>query len=789
MTVRRPLTEGWSLVAGQGSGVPENVAGRSVAAAVPGCVHTDLLAAGLIPDPYLGDNEAELTWIGETDWTYRTTFTWSGEDEDRVDLVCDGLDTVATVTLNGVELGRTANMHRGYRFPVRDHLRVGANSLVVDFASPLRYARKFPDLPHGYDRPYNQIRKMACNFGWDWGPALVTSGIWRPIALDSWSVARLGTVRPQVDLDGTVGVRADLVRAGDEPLVLIATAGGSTAKVSIAAGTSYVEASLTVPNPQVWWPRGYGDQPLYDLEVTLATGDGVVLDRWQRRIGFRSVALDTAPDDEGSAYTVVVNDGPVFVKGANWIPDDCFPTRVTRERYEQRLRQACEAGVNYLRVWGGGIYESDDFYDVADELGLLVGQDFLFACAAYTEEERLREEIAAEAREQVIRLASHPSLVTWTGNNECIWGFHDWGWREQLADVTWGAGYYFDLLPKVVAELDPTRPYWPGSPYGGDPDRYPNDPGHGSTHQWDVWWKSPDYAGYRASVPRFVAEFGFQGPANWPTMQHGYHQKAADGDAKIAAALETYLPPHRDEDDWHYLAQLNQARAISLGVEHFRSYRGRCMGTVVWQLNDCWPVVSWAAIDGEGRRKLLWHALRHSYAPRLLTFQPRGDTVALIAVNDSTDRWQHEVVVRRVALDGSELATVRLEIDAPAGTASTLELPVDVAVPGDERAELLVADGTWWTFTTDREMAYPKAQYDAVVEPAPDGARVVVTARTILRDLVLFPDRLDPAASVDTALVNLLPGETASFMIRCDRPLQAAELTVRPALRCVNDLR
>ncbi|MEV0797582.1 glycoside hydrolase family 2 protein [Kribbella sp. NPDC050281] len=789
MTRRQPIDQGWSLAVGNGSAVPTNVAGRRVPATVPGCVHTDLLAAGLIPDPYHGDNEAQLGWIGESDWSYRTTFSWTDEGDDRVDLVCDGLDTVATVILNGVEIGQAANMHRSHRFDVRDLLRPGDNSLTVDFASPLRYARGFPDLPHGYDKPYNQIRKMACNFGWDWGPALVTSGIWRPIALQSWSVARLDNVRPLVSRNGRVEVRADVAWAGHEPLLLTATVGGVAVQVAVAPGTPHVEAGLTVPDPAIWWPRGYGDQPLYDLEVTLATSDGRALDRWQRRIGFRSVVLDTTPDEDGSAYTLVVNDLPVFVKGVNWIPDDCFPSRLTRERYAHRLRQACEAGVNYLRVWGGGIYESDDFYDVADELGLLVGQDFLFACAAYSEEEPLHGEVAAEAREQVVRLASHPSLVTWTGNNECVWGFHDWGWREQLADRTWGAGYYFDLLPKTVAELDPTRPYWPGSPYAGDPDIYPNEPGHGSTHQWDVWWKDPDYAGYRASVPRFVAEFGFQGPANWSTMQHGYHQKAADGDAKIAAALEAYMPPHRDEDDWHYLAQLNQARAISLGIEHFRSHRGRCMGTVVWQLNDCWPVVSWAAIDGEGRHKPLWYALRHSYAPRLLTFQPRGDTVALIAVNDGIDTWQEEVVVRRIALDGTELAAIRLEIDAPANSALTLELPAAVATPGDERTELLVAGGVWWTYVSDRDIAYPKAGYDAVVESAPDGTRVVVTARTLLRDLTLFPDRLDPSASVDTAMVNLLPGETASFTIRSDRPLEAAELTTRPVLRCLNDLR
>jgi beta-mannosidase len=795
------LHEGWTLTPGPDADVPAAVMAGPVRATVPGCVHTDLLAAGLIPDPYEGENETGLGWIGEADWVYRTAFDWADDDggateSSTVDLVCEGLDTVATVTLNGVELGRTANMHRGYRFPVRSALRSGSNELAVAFESPLRYARRqrdeFPGRPHGYVHPYNQIRKMACNFGWDWGPTLVTSGIWRPIGLASWSHARLAQVRPEVSADGAVEVRADLAWAGPpgEPVVLTATVGQATARVTVAPGAAKTAVAVNVANPALWWPRGYGAQPLYDLEVTLSTVDGTELDRWRRRIGFRSVRLDAAADALGSEYTLVVNGRPLFVRGVNWIPDDCFPSRMTRERYAHRLRQACDAGANYVRVWGGGIYESEDFYDAADELGLLVGQDFLFACAAYPEEPPLREEVAAEAEEHVARLASHPSLVTWTGNNECVWGYHDWDWQERLGDRSWGASYYLDLLPSIVAELDPTRPYWPGSPYSGSPDRHPNDPRYGSTHQWNVWAKTPDYLRYRESVPRFVAEFGFQGPPTWPTMEHGYHQKAREGDAKIDAALAAHFPAPRDDDDWHYLAQLNQARAVSLGVEHYRSHRGVCMGTVVWQLNDCWPVASWAAVDGEGRYKPLWYALRHSYQPRLLTIQPRDGSVAVVAVNDDTMPWAGTVMVRRVGFDGLELAAAALNLAVPAGDAVTLPIPPSVATPGDPRAELLVADCSaraWWFFVPDREAAYPPADYEAAVTRTADGTQVTVTARTLLRDVTLFPDRLDPGSTVDTALITLLPGESATFAVRTQLALDAVALTAAPVLRCVND--
>jgi beta-mannosidase len=780
---------------------------------VPGCVHTDLLAAGLISDPFLDDNETLLGWIGRADWTYETTFDWTDSGDPRVDLVCAGLDTLATLTVNGTEVGHTANMHRGYRFPVKHLLREGTNDLRVRFDSPYRYAEalrdELGDRPNAYPEPFNFIRKMACNFGWDWGPNLVTSGIWRPIGLDSWREARLARVRPLVTVDSGVGqiaVHVDLERTGDEPLRVTAAVAGAHAEVTVEPGQSSTVVQLEVHDPALWWPRGYGDQPLHDLDISLSTVDGTALDSWRRRIGFRSVRIDTTPDEHGSAFTVVVNDVPVFARGVNWIPDDPFPNRVDRQRYATRLGQACAAGVNAIRVWGGGIYETDDFYDVADELGLLVAQDFLFACAAYPEEEPLRSEVAAEARHQVVRLAHHPSLLIWTGNNENIWGYADWGWPERLAGRTWGEGYYHDLLPGVVAELDPTRPYWPGSPYSGDRARHPNDPSHGTMHIWDVW-NTDDYLKYRSYTPRFVAEFGYQGPPAYATLRRAlsddplapdspgmrHHQKAVDGDAKLQRGLDAHLPVPRDFDDWHYLTQLNQARAVSVGIEHFRSLYPVCMGSVVWQLNDCWPVTSWAAVDGDGRPKPLWYALRRVYADRLLTIQPRDGGLALIAVNDGPTQWTVEIPVTRLTIAGEPRAKTSVELSVPPRGATTVPLPVDLSTSDDSLRELLLADAedqrAWWFFAEDRDITYPRASYDAVVEPADDGGmRVTVTAHTILRDLTLYPDRLDPSATVDGAMITLLPGEAHTFTVHSAHSLDPARLTTKPVLRCVNDL-
>jgi beta-mannosidase len=814
------LHDGWSLRLVAGEEIPDwftSAAPATVAAQVPGCVHTDLLAAGLIPDPFVDDNEVRLSWIGRAEWAYETSFDWTGTGDDRIDLVCEGLDTVARVELNGAEIGRTQNMHRGYRFDTAAGLREGNNVLRIGFASAYAYAEglagRLGQRPGAYDQPFNFIRKMACNFGWDWGPTVVTAGIWRPIGLHAWSVARLARVRPLVSVlggDGRVEVHVDLERTTDAPVVVTASTGDVAASVTVAAGEGSAVVALTVPEARLWWPRGLGDQARYPLTVTLTTDDGRPLDVWRRRIGFRTVRLDTTPDAHGTPYTLVVNDVPVFVRGVNWIPDDTFPTRVTRERYARRLRQAADANVNFVRIWGGGRYESEDFYDLTDSLGLMVGQDFLFACAAYPEEPPFAEEVEAEARDQVTRLAPYPSLVWWTGNNENIWGHEDWDWKEPLAGRTWGAGYYFDLLPRVVAELDPTRPYWPGSPYSGRDDLHPNDPAHATMHIWDVW-NTDDYARYREYSPRFVAEFGYQAPATYATMRAAladsplasdspgmrHHQKAVDGAGKLARGLAAHLPEPRDFDDWHYLTQVNQARAIQLGVEHFRSLRPLCMGAIVWQLNDCWPVTSWAAIDSEERPKPLWFALRRVFAERLVTVQPRGgdagdDGLAVVAVNDSTEPWSAQLRVSRLDIDGEAHATAIVRVNVDAGSSQTVDLPKDVCVPDDPRAEVLVADteGTraWWFFAEDRDIAYPAPRYDADVEPVDGGQRVTVTARTVLRDLTLFPDRLDPRASVDDALVTLLPGETAVFTIRSPQPLDPEALTTRPVLRSVNDV-
>ncbi len=816
LTALDPLPGAWAAVSG------------SHPATVPGEVHTDLLAAGLIPDPLDGDNEAALAWIGRIGWSYRADFTWIAGPEQHHELVADGLDTLTTVLINGTEVARTANEHRTHRVDVTDALVEGTNTVEIRFESPVlgaeRLSIELGERPRAYGHPFNSLRKMASQYGWDWGPDLAGAGIWKAIGLESWSGVRLAAVRPLATFDGTDGVletHLDLQWAdgATDPVTVQVRVGSDELTAEARPGQTEVVVSQRVVGASPWWPRGYGGQPLYDVSVVVADPADDTLATWSGRVGFRSVTLSTQPDAQGTEFVLAVNGQPVYVKGANWIPDDALVTRLTADTYRAGVQEAVAAGMNLLRVWGGGMYESEHFYAACDELGVLVWQDFLFACAAYSEDEPLRSEVEAEAREAVTRLSQHASLVLWNGNNENIWGYVEWNWRTALAGRSWGDGYYTELLPAIVAELDPRTPYSPGSPYSFAKYHHPNDHRSGTTHIWDVW-NAIDYSHYRDYPARFVSEFGFQGPAAWSTLTsvvhdappdpYGpemlVHQKAHEGNLKLERGLGDHLPlwrsePAADMDDWHWLTSLNQARAVAFGVEHFRSHYPLNRGAVVWQLNDNWPVISWAAVDSHGIRKPLWYALRRVYADRLATFQPRPDehgvpVLTLVVHNDSDQVWSDELVItRRGTGEGTPvLAEQRASLHLDPRSAVSVVLDADLVAPADPRAELLTASAEEMTtafgyFVEDTELELVDADSACAVEVAhaPGGCSVTVTAAALAKDLTLFPDRLDPAARVDSGLVTLLAGERHTFTVT-GSDLDEAALTTKPMLRSVNDV-
>ncbi|MEA4944758.1 MAG: glycoside hydrolase family 2 protein [Propionicimonas sp.] len=785
-----------------------------IAATVPGCVHTDLLAAGLIDDPYPGTSEADQHWVGAQTWCYRHEFELAPDSDllaGHCDLVCLGLDTVADVTLNGTPLGSTANMHRRYAFAAGEALRPGGNLLEIGFAPALEYIARMQQLVgerhHVEADPYNLIRKMACNFGWDWGPRLITAGIWKPLALVGWQRARLADLSVLATAEPADGAWQGRLRvaartagdAGGAQLTVTVSGRGADATVTVPAEPApdgWTSAELDLP-VQPWWPHSLGDQPLYEVEVVLHDGD-TVLDRESRRTGFRSTVLDTTEDADGTGATfgLVINGVEVFVRGANWIPDDAFVTRVTPQRYRERIQQARDAHVDLLRVWGGGLYETDEFYAACDELGMLVWQDFALACSPYPEEEPFWSQFEAEARDNVVRLSAHPSLVIWNGNNEASWGHQEWGWDELPGgDLSWGGGYYDELFPRIVAELDPSRPYWPGSPSSGSPELRANDPDRGTIHVWDVW-NERDYTGYGDYAPRFVAEFGYQGPATFATWARTLapadrsassaamlvHQKAKDGNLKLRNGIRGHLPEPGegvdDFDDWLFAMQLQQARAVRFGIERWRSLRGRCRGSILWQLNDCWPVTSWSMLDlgtdatgaPVARRKPLWYAVRSAYADRLVTLQRRADGWTAVLVNDGTGDWPAEGVLDLRRLSGevlwsqavSAVVRVRSKLDIavrldPAGL-PVADLALVATIAGAERTVALL--------TEDVAAALPEPGYQAYATADADGATVTVRATSFLRSLCLFPDRVAENAEVDSLLIDLFPGETHSFGVR-----------------------
>jgi beta-mannosidase len=831
------LHTGWTVRAASNfDEVPAAIRDRDVPATVPGTVHTDLLAEGLIPDPYLDRNEDLVQWIGRTDWVYSCRFDapqgW--KNFQRVDLACEGLDTVARVELNGHVIGESENMHHPHRFDAKAALHDSENELVVTFASAAMYTRamrdQLGDLPNTYPdfERFNFIRKMACNFGWDWGPTLITAGIWKPIALEMWNTARIKSVRPLVqqatEKFAIVDVKVEVERAdpSDETRLSVGAILNKKESASSRYWISEQTVTILVRNPQLWWPRGYGDPVLNDLYVHLLheeeteilnEGKGPVskpvLDRWEARIGLREVTMNTEPDAVGEQWTIEINGKPIWIKGANWIPDDCFPHRVDEMRYRQRIQQAIDSNMNLLRIWGGGTYESETFYSICDELGVLVWQDFPFACACYPEEAPFDKLIEAEARHNIARLSRHPSLVMWNGSNENIWGYFDWPWqgttwREFVEGRTWGLGFYLDLLPRLVQELDPTRPYWPSSPYSGTMEIHPLADTHGNMHIWDAW-NTADYTVYREYSPRFCSEFGHQAPPTYTTLQRSipadqlrpdspamlHHQKANGGNDKLHTRLEEHFEIPQNVDDWLYVTQLNQARALTLGVEWFRSQQPRCMGTIYWQINDCWPVTSWASVDGYGHPKPLWYATRRFFADRLLTIQPDGDDLVLFANNDSDAEWNSALRFTVQSFSGETEFESSLAVNVAPRTNQSVLRWSELSRPKFDGSNQFIAvrspeARTEFFGQIDKNLSYPEPRFDADLQSHGIAHQLTITARTLLRDLCIFVERLDEQATVNDQLVTLLPGESFTFEINSPSALHREDLIAPPVLQCAN---
>ncbi|HYH13394.1 MAG TPA: hypothetical protein VD789_13635, partial [Thermomicrobiales bacterium] len=712
---------------------PDHDDGDWLHISIPGDVHRTLIDAGQIRDPFWNQQEKDCAWMEEKEWWYRIPLRVPDRalaEDQRWQLVFHGLDTFVTIHLDGEEIGTSQNMFRAKVLDVTDRLTPGAeHTLALQFHPPLEATKGRKRGEWGRTPERTVMRKAQFGYGWDWGPRLPTIGAWRPIELrrvDRASI--LGVHFDNVDLApdrsiAVVAVRVEVERiAGDEPLrARVTLREGESERdwratfdlpdspVGAADGRTY----LTIERPRLWWSHDLGQPYLHDLTVELLAGDDVVAVNTQR-VGVRSLKLDQSPDPEEPGtrfFRFVLNHVPIFAKGADWIPCDSFVGAIEGERYTRWLEDARDANMQMLRVWGGGIYEHDHFYNECDRIGILVWQDFMFACAAYPEDDpTFVEEVDLEARYQVRRLRSHPSLAVWVGNNENQW-INDMTYWNNPSPPPWGALYYDRILPDAVRELDGRTPYWPGSPYGGNDYNSMDD---GNRHNWDAWHgQSPrrfgekptrvltpemvSYRRYAEDMTRFCSEFGLHASPVVETLRRAvpedelyHHSPAMDWHNKDEPKnkgdmlMESVTGVPENLADYIDFSQIAQAEGLKFGIEHFRRRKPHCSGSLVWQLNDCWPVQSWAVTDYYGFGKAGYYYLKRVYAPVLASFRETGDEVELWITNDSLERFEEKITVVLGSFGGEVIEERHLLVDLPANSSQRVDV-WDNAVAGPDR--------------------------------------------------------------------------------------------------------
>lgn len=618
---------------------------------VPGSVYADLMADGTMPDPFWRENELDAFERMKKDYVYQRTFTVSEAQlaHAHVELVCEGLDTLAHVSLNGREIAFADNMHIPWVWDVKEQLHAGENTLEIRFDSPILYCAKKAEEAPGWESSdatpgFRHLRKAHCMFGWDWGPRLPDAGIWRPIFLRTWDAARLeNALMLQAHHDGVVDVTIRPEIAGESAWSAEITA--PDGEVLTLPETTAAEQVITIEHPQLWWPNGLGKQPLYRVTVRLAAGDTRT---W--RIGLRTMTVSREKDEWGEEFCHVVNGMKVFAMGADYIPEDNILARVTPERTRRLLEDCKAANFNAIRVWGGGYYPDDAFYDICDELGLMVWQDLMYACAFYDLTPDFERSIRVETQQNVARLRHHASLALICGNNEmemfmagansALINHRTWEFVPTYPHhITDYVKMFEYILPAIVKETAPQTYWWPASPSSGGNFDAPNDENRGDNHYWDVWHGEKPFTEYRKFFFRYASEFGFQ---SFPCLKSvkqftlpddrnifsrvmERHQRNQAANGKILSYLSQTFRYPNSFDDLLYASQLMQAEAIRYGVEHWRRNRGRCMGAIIWQLNDIWPVASWASIDYYGRWKALHYAAKRFFAPVMISAEEEGE--------------------------------------------------------------------------------------------------------------------------------------------------------------------
>ncbi len=797
-------------------------------AEVPGCVHTDLLANKMIGDPFYRDNEKDLQWIGKTDWEYRTSFTVDKAmlGRERIELVFEGLDTYAEVSLNGRPLLSSDNMFRVWEVNAKPFLKEGANELYIKFRSPINeilplmskldYQILAPNDQGELTSPYT--RKAPYQYGWDWGPRFVTSGVWRPVKLRVWDDARiadLNIVQNNVTseaADLTAEVEVEVASAGTYRVAVSDGEGTlGTEMVDLEIGTNKVRLNFEIKNPRLWYPAGLGEQAMYEFSALVGGGEKIV-DTYDRKTGLRSLELRQKTDQWGKSFEFIINGIPVFGKGGNWIPADSFPTRVTEAKYRHLLTSFRDANMNMVRVWGGGIYEQDTFYEIADELGLLVWQDFMFGVSMYPGDEAFLKNVRGEAIDNVRRLRNHPSIVLWCGNNESETAWQHWGWKEKLPDVLWEnyKKIFLRLLPEVVEKYDPSRPYWSSSP-SSDLEEDAESQKSGDLHYWAVWHASMPFSEYEKQFPRFMSEYGFQSFPEIDTVKKYAneadrasietpvmlaHQRHPRGNQLIREyMLREYVEP-KDFESFLYVSQVLQAEGIKLGTEHLRRIRPRNMGALYWQLNDCWPVASWSSTDYFGRWKALHFYARRFFTHYLASPHVEDGKVRFYIVSDDPKPADAMLRIKTFDLEGKVLSERMASVKVDPVTSKVYaEYGIDELLNGGDAANAVisvtleiggkVASANELFLKPFKELRIEKPAIKTEVTSTDKGFRIKVSSDKVAKAVYLSADDGDGRFSDN--FFNLLPGRPVEVEYYTSRPKSVENFTKIFSVRSLAD--
>jgi beta-mannosidase len=767
-------------------------------ATVPGSVQTDLLKLGTIPDPFLRNNEGSIQWVSEKDWIYKKQFKISSKTLHRAThiLKFEGLDTYSQVTLNDRLILTTNNAFRTWEVDVSAILKA-ENELIILFksvdeiektkASQLKYT--LPEAPRVF------TRKPQFQYGWDWGPTIKTMGIFRDVTLVSYDKIKLNDVfietvslsEEKANLTAHITINSELTDSYDIEISNNTTKKSVSVMQEISSPQTTYKIPITIDNPKLWWTHNLGEPFLYNFIIRLKKGNTIV-EEVSKKVGLRTIELITEKDSIGESFYFKLNGKSVYMKGANYIPQNIFLSEVTKKQRTKLIDDAVEANMNMLRVWGGGVYEEDDFYNLCDEKGILIWQDFMFACAMYPGDDAYLENVKAEAIDNVKRLRNHPSIALWCGNNENSEGWNRWGWQDGKSEVQkqeiWESyqAVFNDILPKVVASLSPSISYWESSPkYGRGDNRYQFE---GDAHDWWVWHDGHPFEHFEEEVPRFMSEFGFQSFPSFEAIKYftqqnkidinhpsfASHQKHSRGFSIINEYMRRDFPLPKTNTDYVYVSQLLQAYGIGKGIRAHRRAKPYNMGTLYWQLNDCWPAVSWSSIDGLGNWKALHYEAERVFENRLIIASEDEEYLNITVVDDSLEALEETLQITIKDFNGQVIKTETLYNAKTNTQRNDVLMKLSLADfefdPAFSFAEITFGkERSIYYFEKPKNLKLPKQQLEISKKKTQNKITYSITSKTLQKNVYLY-------AAIPTHFsdnfFDLLPGTTKTVTLKTD---------------------